>query len=791
MMEVTPRKGSGILKIWREGNALFLRQETGLIRLIPHADNILQISYTQEEDFPKESCEEKNIVCHGKKYEEIVWEYTEDEREVILCTDALQVRASLSTGSLRFERRDGTLLLAEQEHDSKSVEAFDVYRTVEGEGAVIEEIETADGVKRRVKDAARVFDRQLYHTTLFLQFQQEEMLYGLGQAEEGVWNLRNTTQYLHQANLKIAVPVLVSNMGYGLMFSTQSPAVYDDTVYGSYIHTEADEYLDYYFIAGDMREVVRGYRYLTGKAVMLPKWAFGYMQSQERYESAEELLETAKRFRKIGFGMDTLVLDWLSWPDGQWGQKSFDRERFPDPSEMMKELHGLDTHLMLSIWPNMTPGCPDYLEFQDAGLFFPNSNIYDAFSKEGRELYWSQVKKNLFSHGVDAWWCDSSEPVTPEWSRNCKPPAPEMYRTFVEEAGKLMPIDKTNAYGLYHAMGIYEGQRGETETKRVVNLTRSGYLGIQKYGTILWSGDIYASWENLKKQIVAGLQFCSCGLPYWSLDIGAFFVKKGPQWYWNGDYPQGLENLGYRELYVRWFQYGVFLPIFRSHGTDVRREPWNFGNEGEMFYDALSAACCLRYRLMPYIYSLAGDVWRNDSIMMRPLFYDFPKDKKSAEISTQYMFGPALMICPVTAPMYYDKDGRVLEEPDRSLTVYLPAGCDWYDLYTEERYEGGQKIHINVSLERIPVFVRAGSILPITEAQPTAQTTCKEIEVLVYAGADGSFSLYEDSGDGYGYETGEYCVTDITYADRERSVDWNTTGDQAFRQGTFNVRIIG
>lgn len=789
MMDVTPRKGSGIVKIWREGNALFLRQEAGLIRLIPHADHIIQISYTQEESFPQGSFpqgpyKEENI-------QKADWEHTADEGEIILRTDTLQVRVSRLTGSLRFERKDGTLLLAEREYESKLVEAFDVYRSVEGQGAVVEEIETADGVKRRVKDAARVFDRKLYHTTLSLQFQPEEMLYGLGQAEEGVWNLRNTTQYLHQANLKIAVPVLVSNMGYGLMFSTQSPAIFDDTAYGSYIYTEADEYLDYFFIAGDMREIVRGYRHLTGKAVMLPRWAFGYMQSQERYESAEELVETAKRFRDIDFGMDTLVLDWLSWPDGQWGQKSFDRERFPDPSEMMKKLHSLDTHLMLSIWPNMTPGCPDYSEFKDAGLFFPNSNIYDAFSKAGRELYWKQVKNSLYCHGVDAWWCDSSEPVTPEWGRNSKPPAPEMYRTFVEEAGKLMPIDKANAYGLYHAMGIYEGQRNETEEKRVVNLTRSGYLGSQKYGTILWSGDIYASWETLKKQIVAGLQFCVCGLPYWSLDIGAFFVKRGPQWYWNGEYPKGLEDLGYRELYVRWFQYGAFLPIFRSHGTDVRREPWNFGSEGEMFYDALSAACSLRYRLMPYIYSLAGEVWRNDCLMMRPLFYDFPKDKKSAEISTQYMFGPALMICPVTTPMYYGKDSEMLTEADRTLTVYLPAGSDWYDLYTEERYRGGQEICVNVSLERIPVFVRAGSVLPVMEPQTTAQTTCKEIEVLVYAGADGSFSLYEDAGDGYGYERGEYCVTDIVYIDRNRSVEWNTTGDQAFRHGTFKVRIIG
>lgn len=300
-----------------------------------------------------------------------------------------------------------------------------------------------------------------YHTWLRLAFSPDEMLLGLGQAEEGVWDLRHTTQYLHQANRKIAVPLLISDAGYGLLLSTQSPAVFEDTACGSYLYTEADDFLDYYFLAGDAKKVIRSFRILTGKAVMLPKWAFGYMQSRERYETAQELVETAQRFRKDDFGIDTLIQDWMSWPEGKWGQKSFDKERFPKPDEMIRTLHGMDIHFMISIWPNMSPDSENYREFDEAGLLFPNSNLYDAFSEEARKLYWQQAKKGLFRYGVDGWWCNSSEPVTPEWERICKPPAAEMYRNFVEEAEKIMPLDRANAYGLYHARGIYEGQRGE------------------------------------------------------------------------------------------------------------------------------------------------------------------------------------------------------------------------------------------------------------------------------------------------------------------------------------------
>ena len=806
MMEVTPRKGSAITDIWREEDSLFLKQERGLIRLQPRTDDILRVSFTSEEKFPDEGA--KTVVCcetetcnevkahdvsvQGNATATCDWNYTVEEDMLCLSIENLKVRVSLATGSIRYERKDGTLLLAEREYESKETEAFEVWRTLDGQGAKVEEIQTPDGVKRRIKEAEKIYDRTLFHTKLYLQFQPEEMLFGLGQAEEGIWNLRHTTQYLHQANLKIALPVLLSDMGYGIFLPTQSPVIFDDTEYGSYLYTEADSYLDYYFLAGDASNIVKGVRMLTGKAVMLPLWAFGYMQSQERYESAAELVKTAEHFRKTEFGMDTLVLDWMSWPDGQWGQKSFDETRFPDPAGMLNSLHDMDAHFMISIWPNMTVGSENFLEFRKADLLLPNSDTYDAFNEEGRKLYWKQVNEGLFCYGIDAWWCDSSEAVTPEWGRQCKPTAAEMYHAFVEAADSIMSADQINAFGLYHAQGIYEGQRGETEQKRVVNLTRSGSPGIQKYGTILWSGDTYASWETLKRQIVAGLQFCICGLPYWTLDIGAFFVKKGPQWYWNGKYPDGLEDMEYCELYVRWYQYGAFLPIFRSHGTDVRREPWNFGEPGEPVYEALLAANQLRYRLMPYIYSLAGDVWRNDSIMMRPLFYDFPEDEEAARISQQFMLGPALMVCPVTEPMYYGKKGEVLSDVDRTLRVYLPAGTKWYDLYTESCYDGGREIFVPICLEKIPVFVRAGSVLPTTEpARSTANQIGQDMEVLIYAGADGNFELYEDAGDGYGYEKGEYCITKIIYTDHNRSVRQEISGDGTYRQGEINIRIVG
>lgn len=783
MLQAELRKKRTITKVYRQENILYLESEAGFTRIIPQDTGILRISYAKNNTFSETQGEEAadpDTSCQ--------WTWQEDDSKIRLSTESIQAEIDRYTGSIRFLRSDGSLLLAERDYESKNVEEFDVFQTLLNENTEIEKVQTPDGIKQRIRQADRTWTGKRCHTRLYLTFEENERLYGLGQAEEGVWNLRHTTQYLHPANLKIPLPVLLSDKNWGILLSTQSPTVFNDTQYGSYLHTEADSYLDYYFIAAETPgEITAAIRKLTGRAALLPKWAFGYMQSKERYEDAQDLLAAAEEFRRRKIGLDTLILDWMSWPDGLWGQKSFDASRFPDPDDMIHKLHNMGIHFMISIWPTMDEKCDNYREFQEKGLLLATGGIYNAFSPEGRRLYWEQVKKGLFAHGVDAWWCDSSEPLTPEWSRDMKPEAGEMYREYVAAAADCMPPDKSAAYGLYHARALYEGQRSCTEARRVVNLTRSGWMGSQKYGTILWSGDISASWETLRKQIVAGLQFCICGLPYWTLDIGAFFVKRGIPWFWDGGYDAGSEDAGYRELYVRWFQYGAFLPVFRSHGTDCPREPWQFGSCGDPFYEALCAAIRLRYRLLPYIYSTAGAVWKEDAMMMQPLFFEFPADTKAADVSDEFMLGPSLLVCPVTKPMRDPQTGA----PDNTRTVYLPAGSGWYDLKNGHRYEGGQYIQVSVQIDSIPVYVKEGSILPVTQpGENSGDMEGQDILLMVYAGKDASYTLYEDAGDGYGYEKGEYCLTNIRYDDAAGTVHWDTEGDTRFRKGSLSAEII-
>ena len=335
-----------------------------------------------------------------------------------------------------------------------------------------------------------------------------------------------------------------------------------------------------------------------------------------------------------------------------------------------------------------------------------------------------------------------------------------------------MPRDVINAYGLVHSQTIYDGQRGDTDKYRVCNLTRSTFTGGQRYGAVLWSGDISAKWDVYRNQIATGLNFCASGLPYWTLDIGAFFVRKGVQWFWNGDFNDTTDDLGYRELFTRWFQLGAFLPIFRAHGTEARREPWNYGEEGTMFYDAIKAAMELRYRLIPYIYSAAADVYFNDSTILRMLAFDFRKDAVACEIKDQFMFGKSIMVCPVTEPMYYNVHSEKIENADYTRKVYLPAGTAWFDFYTKERYEGGQWITVKADISRIPLFVKAGSIIPMTEpVRSTAESSKAKIEYVVFPGKDAEFTLYEDEADGYGYEKGEYKFTTVRWNEAEQKLE--------------------
>lgn len=766
-----------IKRIERREEALWIYFEQGMQKLIPMDANAIRVLYTEKERFSEDA---KPGILDLPTFAD--WTYTEDAQSILLKMAHLRVEIDKKTNRFRYFDGEGKLLLQERPQRSKELEEFPIYRMEEG-SMQKEYVDTPDGRKEVVRDAAKVQVGTAYHTRMHFEW-GDEALYGLGQHEEGYHSLRGQKVYLHQANRKIAIPMLVSTKGYGLLLNTYAPAIFNDTAEGSYLYTEADPEMDFFFMSGVekdtesaevqkaqggscMDRVIREYRRITGKAAMLPKWAFGYIQSQERYETQEEILNVAEEYRRRGIGLDCIVLDWCSWKDGEWGQKTFDPVRFPDVDAMTEKLHDEHVHFMLSIWPNLTEGTPDFEEFKEKGLLLPGIHNYDPLSGEGRKTYWKQANEGLFCHGVDAWWCDNSEPFTPEWNHLVKPDSAKMYEEYCRTTEHHLPATQTNAYGFYHAQGIYEGQRdytagdGGRQEKRVVNLTRSGYIGQQRFGTILWSGDISASWETLRKQIAAGLHFCASGMPYWTVDIGAFFVKNGMQWFWDGQYDEGPADPAYCELFTRWYQWGAFLPIFRGHGTDFRRELWMFDHPKAPFYDDLCKANQLRYELMPYIYSLAGKAWKEDASMIKPLAFGFPQDKAVWDIMDQYLFGDSLMICPVTTPGEYceDSDGKTVWRHD-GREVYFPQGCDWHDYWTGEIHQGGSRHQAKVTLDRIPIYVKDGSVLPKRKPALSTEEQTDEIQYVVY-GDGGSFELYEDAGDGYGYEKGEFTITRI------------------------------
>ena len=764
MLNVGKGKSRTIEKTERKENALYLYSEAGIHRIEPKNDAVIRVTYTQREEF---SNTEKPGVLLRTVFPD--WDYMETDTEIWLKMRRLTLVVNKKTASYSYFDSHGKQLLKEREREGKNLEEFTVYR-LEAQSSRIEKVHTPDGDKEVVMEAAKVPVGKSYHTRMYLEWAENEALYGLGQHEEGFASLRGQTLFLHQANRKIAVPLLVSTFGYGILVDTYSPLIFSDTRYGSYLYTEADPEMDFYFINGEtMDGVIAEYRRLTGKAAILPRWAYGYIQSQERYETQQEILDTVKEYRKRNIGLDGIVLDWCSWKGNLWGQKTFDETRFPDPDDMMEQLHEEQVHFMLSIWPNMDQETENYKEFAERQLLLPGCSIYNALSAEGRQLYWEQVKRGLYAHGVDAWWCDSSEPFTPEWNHVERTEPAKMYAEYCETTQNHLPAEKTNAYALYHAQGIYEGQRGEPDNrKRVFNLTRSAWIGQQRFGTVLWSGDTEASWETLRKQIAAGLHFSASGLPFWTVDIGAFFVKNGNFWYWKGQYDAGTDDLGYRELFVRWYQWACFLPVFRGHGTDCRRELWHFENTEIQFFDALIQMNHLRYMLMPYIYSCAGLCWLKDRSMMKLLAFMYPQEKEVYDIMDQYMFGEELMVCPVTAPMYYGVNSTVLTDVIRTRRVYLPKANGWYDYWTNTYYEGGQWVEVPASLCTIPLFVKEGSILPKTEFSCSTQELSDECSISIYTGRNGSFELYEDDGDGFQYEIGKYRLTKLTWQEADR-----------------------
>lgn len=521
--------------------------------------------------------------------------------------------------------------------------------------------------------------------------------------------------------------------------------------------SEAGKQVDYYFIHGNnMDEIIAGYRQLSGKATLVPKWALGFWQSRERYKTQEELLDVVKEFRKRKIPLDNIVLDWSYWKENQWGSQEFDENRFPSPDSLINTLHrDYNTRFMISVWPKFYEGIKAYKSFNEKGWLYPRnvadrqrdwigkgyvSTFYDAFNPAARQGFWELIQKNIYSKGIDAWWMDASEPdilsnVSPEKRKL------QMSGTSLGPAAEWL-----NAYPLQNAKGIYEGQRSIDSNKRVFLLTRSGFAGSQRYAATIWSGDIGSTWFDMKTQIAAGVNFSLSGLPYWTMDIGGFVVPKRFE-------QPGAEDLEeWRELNTRWFQFGAFVPLFRSHGQYPFRELFNIAPETHSAYKSMVDYINLRYRLMPYIYTIAGQAYHQDYTMMRGLVMDFPKDTLVQSIGDQYMFGPSLLISPV------------VEYKQRLRPVYLPSGQGWYELYSGKYHTGGQTITADAPYERMPIFVKEGSIIPMGPAlEFTGQKLADTITLFVYRGTDASFELYEDEELNYGYEKGRFSNISIKY----------------------------
>ncbi|MBQ8952754.1 MAG: DUF4968 domain-containing protein, partial [Clostridia bacterium] len=643
-----------------------IESEYGRLRVLTYDRGILRVTFTRRAAF----MDNPSPFLVGREPVPAAG-VEEDESCVRVSSGRLCARVSRETGLI--DAFDGTGRLVFAEGGSRTLEAFDAQIIDRSREAVTERVETADGVKTRVREAEKTGYKALYRACLPLALRPDEALYGLGQPESGPANLRGRVLYQCQANKSIALPFMVSTGGYGLLADCGCPFIFDGSGDGTRLYFSAVEELDYYIIPGSCEEAVKGYHYLSGRPALPPAWAFGYLQSQERYETAEELIGIARQYREKGIGLDCVILDWCSWEDGHWGEKIFDKTRFPDPRALTETLHGMDARLMVSIWPNMNPRARDNAAFKEKGWLLPGGELYDALNPEARALYWRQAREGLFDHGVDAWWCDSSEPWTSEWSHEAEPAPSEVYAETVRTAADAVGADRGAAYAFFHARTMWEGQRGSGSEKRVMNLTRSGWLGQQRFGTVLWSGDISAKWETLKKQIAIGLDMCASGMPYWTQDIGGFFVKKGKPWYWDGDFDRGWDDPEYQELFVRWYQYAAFLPVFRGHGTDFRRELTNLRGEA---YGAALRYNRARYQLLPYIYSLAGRIALEGGLMMKPLGFHDPDDARARNVDDQFLLGDDLMVCPVT------------EYGARSHRVYLPSGV-WYELETGRRLEGG------------------------------------------------------------------------------------------------------
>jgi alpha-D-xyloside xylohydrolase len=580
-----------------------------------------------------------------------------------------------------------------------------------------------------------------------------EQYYGLGehqQQQPGKLAYSGMIQLLQKNPSENSVPLLVSSGGYGILWD--NPSVTTMSLGNSIVmQSEVANVIDYYFMVGPKADdIIASYRAITGQAPMFGRWALGYWQSHDHYGSQSELLNTAATYRSMQIPIDNIVQDWQYWGSNPWGSHMFDSS-YPDPMGMFTTLHQTGFHAMLSVWGRFASGSANYNALKAAGDFMTpalsdgSTYYYDAFSSGARSLYWSQMNTALFSLGVDAWWLDASEPeLNTNWGE---------FRNYQTSAGKGAVV--YNAYPLMHTAAVHDGQRAVSSDKRVFILTRSAYAGNQRNGAATWSGDITGDWATFQKQPPGGLDFSLSGIPYWTTDIGGYFLGS----------LGGVGDAPYTELFERWFQFGAFCPIFRTHGTGTDRDIYAFGPAAQT---VLQGVDNLRYRLLPYIYSLSWMVTNQAYTMMRALLFDFASDPMALNIPDQYMFGPAFLVNPVTT------------QGATSRSVYLPGTGGWVDFWTGSTETGGQTIMAAAPIDHLPLYVPAGSIVPMGPImQYSTAIPCDPIELRVYPGADGAFTLYEDENDNYDYEKGMYATIPFTWTDATKTLHIGA------RQGSF------
>jgi alpha-D-xyloside xylohydrolase len=721
-----------VINVKKNSDGVTLQMNLGVMRLEIFSPRTVRVTYAAQNKLPE--TKSFAVIAQPQKTK---WKLDETTNEIILSTDEIEVRVNRATGAVSFFDKSGAPILAENPDGGKSL------------------------APNRVGNLDTLRSREEFTLAA------DEAFYGLGQHGGGLMNYRGAKIHLQQRNpTESAVPVLISSRGYGIFWDNPAITDVDAGQTNPKIlswNSEAADTIDFYFMFGPkLDDVIASYRQLTGAAPMFGKWAWGFWQCKERYQSQQELLDVAGWYRANHVPLDGIIQDWQYWSPNPWGSHLFNTNRYPNPKKLMDDLRAENVHALISVWAKFDLGSANQKELNRADALYTNvipsvfpkgtNQWYDPFNPLARKIYWQQMSREIFADGFDGWWLDASElELSGKWGE---------YRNYKTAAGPGAKV--FNAYPLMHTTAVYEGQRKEASDKRVFILTRSAYAGQQRNAAVTWSGDIRGNWAVFQKQIPAGLNFSISGIPYWNTDTGGFFS-------------QSPQNPAYAELFTRWFQFSAFCPMFRVHGTSAPKEIWRWDDATQKILIAYDE---LRYHLMPYIYSTSWRVTSDGYTMMRPLVMDFQTDTNVFNIADEYLFGPAILVCPV------------IQSNVTTRAVYLPAGTSWFDFWTGKNYSGGQKIAAAAPIQTEPLFVRAGSIIPYGPQIEYAMEKSDPIELRVYRGADGSFTLYEDEGDNYNYEKGKFATIPISWNEATRILEIGKRSGEfsgMLKERTFNI----